>query len=294
MEFRNLATFVRVAELRSFSKAAKQLGYSQSAVSMQISQLETELDTSLFDRIGKTIALTPQGSRFYEYAQNILHMAEDAKNLIRDSAAISGQLRIAMAESISMSLFPGVLSRFCAKYPDVQLTVQSGTAQDMFKALAQNDVDLMYHLDNQIYRSDLVIPLIRPVPVIFVASREHPLAGKQNIPIRECLKYRFILTEKGMSYRMHLDNRLAQMDLDIEPFLEIGNTDVIVKLLLQNMGISFLPEFVVRETLESGELVKLDVRDVQVQLSRQLICHKGKWITPAMQAMIDMLCEEAE
>lgn len=294
MEFRNLATFVRVAELRSFSKAAKQLGYSQSAVSMQISQLETELDTSLFDRIGKTIALTPQGSRFYEYAQNILHMAEDAKNLIRDSAAISGQLRIAMAESISMSLFPGVLSRFCAKYPDVQLTVQSGTAQDMFKALAQNDVDLMYHLDNQIYRSDLVIPLIRPVPVIFVASREHPLAGKQNIPIRECLKYRFILTEKGMSYRMHLDNQLAQMDLDIEPFLEIGNTDVIVKLLLQNMGISFLPEFVVRETLESGELVKLDVRDVQVQLSRQLICHKGKWITPAMQAMIDMLCEEAE
>lgn len=292
MEFRNLTTFVRVAELRSFSKAAKQLGYSQSAVSMQISQLETELETSLFDRIGKTIALTPQGSRFFEYAQNILRMAEDARNLIRDSAAISGQLRIAMAESISMSLFPCVLTRFCTMYPEVQLTVQSGTAQDMFKALAQNDVDLMYHLDNQIYRSDLVTPLVRPEPIIFVASKEHPLAGREAVPIRECLKYRFILTEKGMSYRMHLDNQLAQMDLAVEPFLEIGNTDVIVKLLRKNMGISFLPEFVVKEKLESGDLVRLDVPDIQVQLCRQLLCHKGKWITPAMQAMIDLLCEE--
>lgn len=294
MELRNLTTFVRVAELRSFSKAAKQLGYSQSAVSMQISQLETELETSLFDRIGKTIALTPQGSRFFEYAQNILRMAEDARSFIRDSSAISGQLRIAMAESISISLFPGVLSRFCTMYPDVQVTVQSGTAQDMFKALAQNEVDLLYHLDNQIFRSDLVVPLMRPEPVIFAASKEHPLAGKRNIPIRECLKHRFILTEKGMSYRMHLDNQLAQMDLEIKPFLEIGNTEVIVQLLLLNMGIAFLPEFVVRDRLESGELVRLDVQGVQVELSRQLLMHKGKWITPAMQAMIDLLREEAE
>jgi len=294
MEFRNLMTFVRVAELRSFSRAAKQLGYSQSAVSMQISQLETELETLLFDRIGKTIALTPQGSRFYEYAQNILHMADDAKNLIRDSASIRGQLRIAMAESISMSLFPGVLTRFCTKYPDVQLTVQSSTTQEMFKALLQNDVDLLYHLDNRIYRSDLVIPFVRPEPIIFVASKEHPLAGKSGIPIRECLKYRFILTEKGMSYRMHLDNQLAQMDMAVEPFLEIGNTDVIVTLLAQNMGISFLPQFVVQDKLESGELVKLDVRGIDVQMFRQMICHKGKWITPAMQALIDMLSEEAE
>lgn len=292
MELRNLTTFVRVAELRSFSRAAKQLGYSQSAVSMQISQLEAELETSLFDRIGKTIALTPQGNRFFEYAQNILRMAEDARSLIRESTAISGQLRITMAESISMSLFPGVLSRFCEMYPDVQLTVQSGTTQDMFKALAQNDVDLMYHLDNLIYRSDLVTPLVRPEPIIFVASKDHPLSGRTAIPIREFLKHRFILTEKGMSYRMHLDNQLAQMDLALEPFLEIGNTDVIVKLLLQNMGVSFLPEFVVKDQLESGELVRLDVPDIQVQLSRQLFCHKGKWITPAMQAMIDLLCAE--
>ena len=66
MELRNLTTFVRAAELRSFSQTARQLGYSQSAISMQISQLEAELETCLFDRVGKTVTLTPQGLRFFE------------------------------------------------------------------------------------------------------------------------------------------------------------------------------------------------------------------------------------
>ena len=132
MEFRNLVTFVRAAELHSFSQAARQLGYSQSAISMQISQLEAELNTSLFDRVGKTIALTPQGLRFFEYAQNILRMAESAREEMKNAAAISGHLRIAMAESICMSLFPPVLSRFCALYPEVRLTVQTGTTAEEF------------------------------------------------------------------------------------------------------------------------------------------------------------------
>lgn len=289
MELRNLATFVRAAELRSFSQAARQLGYSQSAVSMQISQLEGELETSLFDRVGKTIALTPQGAKFYEYAQNILRMTENARSMMKNTAVISGQLRIAMAESVCMSIFPGILSRFCKMYPDVQVTIQSGTTGEIFRALAQNDVDMVYHLDNQVYRPDLVIPLVRPAPISFVASVEHPLAGKKNVSIESCLKYPFILTEKGMSYRSQLDDQLARVGVAIEPFLEIGNTDVIVRLLHNTNWISFLPEFVARDGIARGELARLDVAGVEVELYRQLIYHKGKWITPAMQAMLDLL-----
>ena len=294
MELRNLATFVRAAELRSFSQAAKQLGYSQSAVSMQISQLESELETSLFDRVGKTVALTPQGAKFYEYAQDILRMVDNARGLMKNPTAIAGQLRIAMAESICMSLFPEILSRFCRQYPDIQVTIQSGTTGEMFRALAQNDVDMVYHLDNLIYRPDLVVPMAHPVPIIFVAAKGHPLAGKSGLLVAQCLEYPFILTEKGMSYRSQLDEQLARRGIAIEPFLEIGNTDVIMKLLKDNAWISFLPEFVAREGLESGEVVRLDVIDVKVELYRQLIYHKGKWLTQAMQAMINLLCSEDE
>lgn len=293
MELRNLTTFVRAAELRSFSQAARQLGYSQSAVSMQISQLEAELETSLFDRVGKTISLTPQGTVFYEYAQNILRMTEDARVTMKNASKVSGQLRIAMAASICMSVFPTVLSKFCALYPDVRVTIQSGTTDEMFRALSQNDVDLLYHLDNQIYRSDLVVPVVQSAPISFVASSAHPLVGRKNIPIEECIKHPFVLTEKGHSYRSQLDTIMARDGLAIEPFLEMGNTDVIVKLLKNNSGwISFLPEFVVRESIERGEIARIDVKDINIELFRQVIYHKGKWITPAMQAMIDLLSTE--
>lgn len=290
MEFRNLATFVRAAELRSFSQAARQLGYSQSAVSMQISQLETELETSLFDRVGKTVALTPQGVQFYEYAQNILRMAENARSMMSKSSAINGHLRIIMASSLCMSVFPSILDTFCNLHPDVQLTVTSADTDRMFKALVQNDADLVYQLDNQIYRPDCVIPLARPVPIIFVAAADHALAGKKDVSIGECMKYPFILTEKGMSYRSQLDNQLARMGLSIEPFLEIGNTDVIARLLPGSQRIAFLPDFVVQNQIQNGTLVKLDVQEINVELYRQLIYHKGKWITPAMQAMIELIC----
>ncbi len=289
MELRNLTTFVRAAELRSFSQAARQLGYSQSAVSMQISQLEAELNASLFDRVGKTIALTPQGLRFFEYAQNILRMAENARDVMRGAAAVTGHLRIAMAESICMSLFSSVISRFRARYPDVSLMVQTGTTGDMFRALAQNDVDMIYHLDNPIYRSELMVPMKRPAPIVFVAPAGHPLAGRAGVPLETVLREPFILTEKGMSYRSQLDAQLAERGLELNPFLELGNTDVIARLVEQGLGLSFLPEFVVKPQIDRGAIARLDVPEISVALYLQLIYHKGKWMTPAMQAMIDTI-----
>ena len=192
-----------------------------------------------------------------------------------------------------MSLFPAVLERFCARYPDVRLIVQTGTTEDMFRALAQNDVDMIYHLDNQIYRSDLVVPVAQPVPIIFVAPAGHPLAGRETVALEECLNYPFILTEKGMSYRSQLDTQLAERGLELVPFLELGNTDVIARLVERGMGLSFLPEFVVRESLERGAVVRLNIEGIGVELCRQLIYHKGKWMTPAMQAMIDVIRESS-
>ena len=289
MEIRNLATFVRVAELRSFSQAARELGYTQSAVSMQVGQLESELRTSLFERIGKTIALTPQGLRFMGYAQNILRMADSARAEILNTSAVSGQLRLAMAASIGSSLFPGILERYHAQYPDVTLTLQTGTTDEMFRALQQNDVDMIYHLDRRIVRADLEIPHARPEPIIFVAPKDHPLAARDKVAPGELPAWPFILTEKGMSYRYELDARLSEIGLALTPCLEIGNTDVIAALVERGMGLSFLPEFVVRERLRQGRIVRLNVPEVDIALWSQLIYHKGKWITPAMERMIALV-----
>ena len=112
MEIRNITTFVRVAELQSFSRAAEQLGYSQSAVTVQIRQLEQELGLLLFERIGKQVRLTENGSRFVLRALDILNAVDAAKNMAYEPERVFGKLRIATAESLLISVLPPVIMKF--------------------------------------------------------------------------------------------------------------------------------------------------------------------------------------
>ena len=100
MELRNINTFLHIAELHSFSRTARQLGYSQSAVSSQIAQLEAELGAPLFDRVGKTVRLTGAGETFLGYARTLLATVEQAQAALQLPQQISGRLRIALADSV--------------------------------------------------------------------------------------------------------------------------------------------------------------------------------------------------
>ena len=106
MELRNINTFLHIAELHSFSRTARQLGYSQSAVSSQIAQLEAELGAPLFDRVGKTVRLTGAGETFLGYARTLLATVEQAQAALQLPQQISGRLRIALAGVQHLSARP--------------------------------------------------------------------------------------------------------------------------------------------------------------------------------------------
>ena len=108
MEFRNINTFLKVAGTQNFSRAAQQLGYSQSAVTIQIRQLEEELQVQLFERIGKRVYLTEKGQEFVAYANEIMRVTERAKNFPAQSSALEGTLCIGGVESICTALLPGL------------------------------------------------------------------------------------------------------------------------------------------------------------------------------------------
>lgn len=291
MELRTLATFIRVAQLRSFSQAARETGYSQSAVSTQIGQLERELGTPLFDRVGRTVSLTQQGQIFLEHAQNLVRMSETAKKSVQHTPLESGELRIAMAESLSISLFPSILTEYRRRFPQVNIILRTGGTDDMFRMLAQNEADLIYTLDRRIYQSDLVIVQDKPEPVCFTALPGHPLAQMPGLSLSQLVSLPFLLTEKHMSYRLQLDHILASRGLELTPCLELGNTEMIKQFVLDGMGLSLLPLFVVERELAAGDLVALNVTDCPIEIWRQLIYHKGKWVTPAMQAMFDLITD---
>lgn len=144
MEIRTLLTFARIAETGSFSRTAEQLGYSQSAVTMQIKQLEGELNTLLFERIGKQVKLTQAGSRLLPYAVEMLETLQKAEHSVREPEEITGQLRIGTSESFVMSVLPPVFASLQEICPLVEVTVQTALVPDLFQKLRQNEIDILF------------------------------------------------------------------------------------------------------------------------------------------------------
>ena len=151
MEIRNLITFVRIAEIQNFSKTAEQLGYSQSAVTMQIKQLESELHTQLFERIGKQIKLTQAGERLLPYALEIIGSIRKAESIVQEPEQITGKLRIGTCESYVSSILPPVIMKLTKLCPHVEISTCTALVPDLFNMLKQNDIDILYFLDEKIY-----------------------------------------------------------------------------------------------------------------------------------------------
>ena len=107
--------------------------------------------------------------------------------------------------------------------------------------------------------------------------------------LEEVIGEPFLLTEKDVSYRLMLDQFLAAQGKEIVPFLEIGNTDSIIRQLVNNKeGVTFLPEFTVRSEIEKGKLRRVSVKDFHMQVWRQILYHKDKWMTREMEEFIQM------
>ena len=287
MELRNLNTFQQVAEKGSFTAAANALGYSQSTVSFQIRQLEEELGCLLFERISHSVSLTEKGRELLGYAQKMLHLTEECRQSLTEETEIEGLVRIVSPDSICEAMMTANYADFYAHYPKICLKFSTADTVDMFRMLDRNEADIIHTLDSHVYSRDYVIVKEERVQMHFVTSALSPLADRHGLSIRDLLQEPFILTEKGIGYRRVLDSELEKLSLELRPVLEIGRTDIITTVLEKGIGISFLPDFVTAEGVAAGKLRYLDVTDLEIQVWRQLLYHRNKWISRCLQAFIE-------
>ena len=123
----------------------------------------------------------------------------------------------------------------------------------------------------------------------FVTSSKSKFSGKKNLKIKDIINEPFILTEYGQGYRRVFDKELAKKSLEITPVLEIGRTDIITKILAEGNMISYLPDFVTAEQVKAGNLCYLDVSDIKIDIWKQLIYHKNKWLSKSLKATIEYI-----
>ena len=291
MQLRNLITFMYVAELGSFTKAADQLGYSQSTISFQIKQLEEEIGCLLFERINHTITLTERGQELVYYARQVRALTDEFKEKISTETELSGHIHIVTPDSVCEEMVNSHYIDFHSKYPGISIRFTTGDTAMMLDMLDHNEADLIITLDQQSYNKDYVIAKEEPLSMHFVTNINSKFAGKQGLSIRDIANEPFVLTEFGQGYRRILDRELAKKHMEITPVLELGRTDMITSILTQSNMISFLPDFATKHLVDAGILCYLDICDVNIEIWKQLIYHKNKWLSKSLKMVIAYIRE---
>ena len=292
MQLHHLITFMHVAELGNFTKAANQLGYTQSTVSFQIKQLEEELDCLLFERINHTITLTECGQDLVYYAHQIRALTDEFKEKHSKEDQLAGHIRIVTPDSVCEDMVNSHYIDFHSKYPLISIQFATGDTAMLLDMLDHNEADIIITLDRHCYNKDYVIAKEEQLSMHFVTNVGSKFAGKQELSIRDISGEPFVLTEHGQGYRRVLDRELAKKHMEITPVLEIGRTDMITSILTQSNMISFLPDFATKHLVDAGVLCYLDICDVDVEIWKQLIYHKNKWLSKSLKTVIDYIKEQ--
>ncbi len=291
MDIRSLTTFVHVAELGNFSRAAERLGYSQPTISVQIRQLEEELGFRLFDRIGHAVRLTDKGREVLDYAQQVCRLCQqmaldDLKGEERKTL-----IRVATSDSLSAPLLYQCFPYIRKAHPGIHLELTTAGTQDLFYLLDHNEVDIVCTLDSHIYNTNYCIAGEKEVGVHFVVSAESPLADSDFLSKEDLLTQDMLLTEKGMSYRRLLDEWLAKASLEVWPVLEAGQADLICSLVEKGLGCAFLPDYVTERAVARGTVKRLAIEGFCPDLWKQILYHREKWVSPSMQAVLHIMTE---
>ena len=291
MEIRQVQSFVHVAKLGSFSRAAETMGYSQSAITVQIRLLEEELGTKLFDRMGKKVSLTPQGKRFLEHANRILYEMNRTIMAMNEDRELENPLHIGTIESLCTAKFPRILSQFHTLYPKVNIQITLDSPEKLIRMMEHNELDLIYILDTPRWNKEWIKVMEAAEPIVFVASVNSEFALRKEMVLQDLLGESFFLTEKNANYRQALDQHLALENRTLDPALEISDTEFIIKMVERNDGLSFLPYFAVEKYIRSGRIAMLDVTDIDISMYRQIFYHKNKYKTREMSEFIRLITE---
>ncbi|OOM77340.1 LysR family transcriptional regulator [Clostridium sp. BL-8] len=287
MEFRQLNAFITVAKLSNFTKAAFELGYSQSAITAQIQQLEKELGVNLFERLGKNISLTSEGEQLLVYAKQIIKLCDEAKSNLSTSD-VKGTLTIGANESLCAVRLPPLLKEFHDRYPEIEILLKMEGNNKCKTLIRENQIDVAFIIGQKINTSELITELEFPEPLVLLAAPGHPLTFKKHVYPEDIADCNIIVAEKGCGYRNLFEQSLNDAEVTPKSIMEMGSIQSIKQLTMSGLGITLLPKIAAQEELKRNELIELHLWEDSFYLTTQMVYHRDKWVSRALRAFINL------
>ncbi len=291
MEIRNIKTFIRVAEIGNFSKAAADLGYAQSTVTTQIQMLEKELQVTLFERNGKRVTLSGAGKEFLEYAYEIQMCEAMALDHFAAGQEPRGKVTVGVMETICASHYGEIFRIFRKRFPKVVLKVVVATTLECMEMLEKGALDVILTVDKKLHHPHWISAHEIPTEICFFCSSDHPFAGEREVPMEMLIRENFIQIEEGCNYRQAFEQYLNDRGEYISNVMEIGYTRLIIDAVAGGLGVSLLPMFTLEEALEREEIAVFSVKGYSISMLMQVIYSENRWLAPPLQAFLDITKE---
>ena len=236
--------------------------------------------------MGKRIALTDTGERFFSHACDVISQVNQARMSVAATTELHGTLHIGTIESLTCLMLPAVLHRYRQHHPKVSIHITVGEPEELIEQMERGELDMIYVLDEPLYSNNWHKLMEQREEIVFVASASLGEAlGGRELTTEELVQYPFFLTEQD-NYRRVLNRRLAARRCILTPSLECSDTSFLIRMLEIDRGVSFLPWYAVESSVRQGKLVRLSVADCYISLYRQIFCHKEKWRTREMDEFV--------
>ncbi|GGF81353.1 transcriptional regulator [Paenibacillus albidus] len=275
MNIENIEAFVYINHYGSFNKAADVLYISQPTVTARIQSLERELDSKLFDRLGRQIQMTDKGKQFLPYAEQILQVYQKGKLQLQSKGTIPNELRIGSTVSVSNYVLPHLLIHLKHKYPHVQFKLTTAPTDDLIEKLKSKDIDLAFirKVVNPVFQS---YPFWDD-PISLYVYEGHPLAKTGQASIRDIRKEPLVFFECGSLDWMRLHRVFENLEQPPDIVYHVDNLETAKKLVIRKAGICFLPALSTQEEVESGKLIPVEVAETAgISLRTNLITLNGE------------------
>ncbi len=231
--------------------------------------------------------MSHKGHEFLVYAKELVKCEAEAIHAISYAGKITGELRIGILESLSVSEYTNIIKEYIKNYPEVIITVKISTTLELMEMLGKDLLDIIILLDQKIFNYNWEVNFEKEERIIFFCSPQHAMANKQ-VNLEAISKEKFLLTEKGCNYRKVFEELLAEQRLKVNYCLDIGSTNIIIDYVKDELGISLLPKFDLKEDLRNHTVSQIFVTDCNILLYVQLIFNKNRWISPAMKAFLSI------
>lgn len=260
MELRHLRYFLAVAATQNFTRAADRLHVSQPSLSVQIRNLEDELGTPLFDRLGRTVQLTQAGELFHEHAERAMREMERATLLVQElQGAQRGRLVVGALATVNSYLIPLLVSQFKQRFPGIHLQVHSQPSAEIVNGLLANRLDIGICLLPISHKELTTVPLFDERLVLVAPTRSR--LTQSRLRMQDLAGLPLILMPADYCLRKMVEAECVEARIKTQVVLEMTSPEGILQAVAEGAGLTILPELYVRLRLAGSGLRIIELYD---------------------------------